>query len=510
MKSEHVKIFDTTLRDGEQSPGCSMDIQEKLRMARQLQKLNVDVIEAGFPIASDGDFEAVKRIAQEISGCTIAGLARANEKDIDRAWEALKHAQSARIHTFIATSDIHLQYKLKKSREQVLDESYRAVKHASQYTPDVEFSAEDATRSDPEYLAKVFSAAVEAGAKTLNVPDTVGYTCPDEFSKLIHYLKANVKDADKIVFSVHCHNDLGLAVANSLAAVQAGARQVECTVNGIGERAGNASMEEVVMTMKVRQQLFHCDTRIVTEQIYHSSKLLTLITGVSVQPNKAIVGANSFAHESGIHQDGILKNQMTYEIMTPASVGWSAHKLVLGKHSGRHAFRSRLVELGHQLSDEESEKAFIAFKKLADLKKEVFDDDLEALVGDEMSKGPDKYELVDVKVQSGTKLKPKAKVKLKIAAKKIKMGEATGAGPVDATFKALKKLSGFKGELLKFNVAAITGGTDAQGEVSVTLKDKGKEVSGIGTHADILQASAKAYVNALNRLERFSKKKEGI
>ncbi len=510
MNSEHVKIFDTTLRDGEQSPGCSMDINEKLRMARQLEKLNVDVIEAGFPIASDGDFQAVKLIAQEIKSSTVAGLARANEKDIDRAWEALKYAKSGRIHTFIATSDIHLQYKLKKSREQVLEDTFKAVKHARQYTPDVEFSAEDATRSDWEYLAKVFSTAVEAGATTLNVPDTVGYTYPDEFSKLIHFLKANVKDADKIIFSVHCHNDLGLAVANSLAAVQAGARQVECTVNGIGERAGNASMEEVVMTLKVRQHLFNCDTRILTEQICHSSKLLTLITGVSVQPNKAIVGANAFAHESGIHQDGILKNKMTYEIMTPQSVGWTAHKLVLGKHSGRHAFKARLIELGYQLSDEELEKAFVAFKKLADLKKEVFDDDLEALVNDELTRGPDRYQLVDVRVQSGTKLKPKAKVKIKVDGKKVKSGEANGAGPVDATFKALKKLAGFKGELLKFNVAAITGGTDAQGEVSVTLKDKGKQVVGVGTHADILQASAKAYTNALNRLEHFQKKREGI
>ncbi len=510
MSENFVKIFDTTLRDGEQSPGCSMDIQEKLRMAKQLAKLNVDVIEAGFPIASEGDFQAVKKIAQEIIGPSIAGLARANVKDIDRAWEAVRHSSKPRIHTFIATSDIHLQYKLKKTREQVLEDAYQAVKHASRYTADVEFSAEDATRSDPEYLAKVFSAAVEAGATTLNVPDTVGYTYPAEYGKLIAYLKQNVKNADRVIFSVHCHNDLGLAVANSLAAVQAGARQVECTVNGIGERAGNASMEEVVMALKVRQSIFNCDTRIVTEQIHHSSKLLTLITGVSVQPNKAIVGANAFAHESGIHQDGILKNQMTYEIMTPSSVGWTSHKLVLGKHSGRHAFRSRLQELGHELSDENFEKAFMAFKKLADLKKEVFDDDLEALVSDELSRGPDVYELIDLRVQSGTKSKPKAKVKLKINGKKIKVGEAVGAGPVDATFKALKKLAGFKGELLKFNVAAITGGTDAQGEVSVTLKEKTKQVVGVGMHADILQASAKAYVNALNRLLHYSKKKEGI
>jgi 2-isopropylmalate synthase len=509
MEKEMVKIFDTTLRDGEQSPGCSMDINEKLRMARQLAKLNVDVIEAGFPVASQGDFEAVKSIAQEIEGPAIAGLARANPHDIDRAWEAVKYAKKSRIHTFIATSDIHLEYKLKKSREQVLEDTYHAVRHAKQYTPDVEFSAEDATRSDWDYLAKVFSTAVEAGALTLNVPDTVGYTYPEEFSRLISYLKQNVKDSDKITFSVHCHNDLGLAVANSLAAVKAGARQVECTVNGIGERAGNCSMEEVVMTLKVRKDLFPCDTRIVTDQIYHSSKLLTLITGVEVQPNKAIVGANSFAHESGIHQDGILKHKMTYEIMTPESVGWSKHKLVLGKHSGRHAFRTRLTELGYQLSQVELEKAFDAFKKLADLKKEVFDDDLEVLVTDEITRGPDRFEIADLKVSSGTKLKPKAKVKIRCDGK-IKSLELTGGGPVDAAFKAIRKVTGFKGELLKYNVAAITGGTDAQGEVSVTIKDKGREVRGVGTHADIIQASAKAYVNALNRLEHFRKKKEGI
>jgi 2-isopropylmalate synthase len=504
-----VKIFDTTLRDGEQSPGCSMDIHEKLRMARQLAKLNVDIIEAGFPIASDGDFEAVKRVAQEIEGPTIAGLARANAKDIDRAWEAVKYSKKPRIHTFIATSDIHLQYKLKKSREQVLEDIFNAVRHTKQYTDDVEFSAEDATRSDWEYLAKAFSTAVEAGATTLNVPDTVGYTYPDEFSRLITYLKQNVKGSERIIFSVHCHNDLGLAVSNSLAAVLAGARQVECTVNGIGERAGNCSMEEVVMTMKVRRDIFPCDTQIVTDQIYHSSKLLTLITGVAVQPNKAIVGANAFAHEAGIHQDGFLKHQMTYEIMTPVSVGWSASKLVLGKHSGRHAFRKRLEELGYQLSEVELESAFVAFKKLADLKKEIFDDDLEAIVTDEISRGPDRFEIVDIRVQSGTKLTPKAKVKLSCGGK-IKSLESSGDGPVDAVFKAIRKITRFKGELVKFNIAAITGGTDAQGEVSVTIKDNGRQVQGVGTHADIIQASAKAYVNALNRLEHFRVKKEGI
>ncbi len=509
MSSEKIKIFDTTLRDGEQSPGCSMDIPEKIRMARQLAKLNVDIIEAGFPVASEGDFLAVKKIAQEIEGPIIAGLSRANPKDIDRAWEALKHAKRPRIHTFIATSDIHLEYKLKKTREQVLEDTFNAVKHASQYTDDIEFSAEDATRSDWPYLAQVFSAAVEAGAKTLNVPDTVGYTYPAEFTKLITFLKQNVKGADRVVFSVHCHNDLGLAVANSLAAIQAGARQVECTVNGIGERAGNCAMEEVVMAMRVRPDLFPYHTQIQTDQIYHSSKLLTLITGVSVQPNKAIVGANAFAHEAGIHQDGVLKNQMTYEIMTPESVGWSTNKLVLGKHSGRHAFRSRLIELGYQLSDDDLQKAFTAFKKLADIKKQVFDDDLEALVTDEISRGADKFEIVDIRVQSGTRLKPKSKVKMRCDGKP-KMAESIGGGPVDATFKAIRKIVRFKGELLKYNVAAITGGTDAQGEVSVTLKEGTREVRGVGTHSDIILASAKAFVNALNRLEFFRKKKKGI
>ncbi|MBL7686169.1 MAG: 2-isopropylmalate synthase [Deltaproteobacteria bacterium] len=508
-QNEIVKIFDTTLRDGEQSPGCSMDIQEKIRMARQLAKLGVDVIEAGFPIASEGDFLAVKTIAQEIEGPAIAGLSRANFKDIDRTFEAVKFSKKPRIHTFIATSDIHLEYKLKKSREQVLEEVYQAVKHAAQYTPDVEFSAEDATRSDKNYLAQVFSAAVEAGATTLNVPDTVGYTYPEEFFKLIHFLKANVKMKEGVVFSVHCHNDLGLAVANSLAAVQAGARQVECTINGIGERAGNCSLEEVVMAMRVRKDLFQTDTHIISDQLHHSSRLLTLITGVSVQPNKAIVGANAFAHESGIHQDGILKNKMTYEIMTPESVGWTAHKLVLGKHSGRHAFRSRLIELGYDLSEEQLVRVFDAFKALADIKKEIFDDDIEALVTDEITRGQHRYEIIDVEVESGTHTQPQAKITLKNN-DQIETAESTGAGPVDATFKAIRQAAGFTGELLKFNVAAITGGTDAQGEVSVTLKENKKEVRGVGTHADIILASAKAYVNALNRLEHFRKRQEGI
>lgn len=506
--SQIVKIFDTTLRDGEQSPGCSMDIPEKLRMARQLAKLNVDIVEAGFPIASEGDFEAVKKIAQEVEGPSIAGLARANVRDIDRAWEAVRYSKKPRIHTFIATSDIHLQYKLRKSREQVLEETYRAVQHAKNYTEDVEFSAEDATRSDWDYLAQVFSTAVEAGAKTLNVPDTVGYTFPTEFHRLIAHLKQKVKNADQVTFSVHCHNDLGLAVANSLAAVQAGARQVECTINGIGERAGNCSLEEIAMAMKVRKDLFSCDTKIVTDQLYHTSQLLTLITGVAVQPNKAIVGANAFAHESGIHQDGILKNQMTYEIMTPASVGWQKHKLVLGKHSGRHAFRTRLHELGYDLSEVELQRAFEAFKKLADLKKEVFDDDLEIIVTNEM-RGANHYEMVEIEVRSGTSTLPRASITLKIDGI-FKKGEATGAGPVDATFKAIREVTHFQGELVKYNVAAITGGTDAQGEVSVVLRDNDKEVRGIGTHSDIIQASALAYTDALNRLEHFKGKKEGI
>ncbi|HEX5037407.1 MAG TPA: 2-isopropylmalate synthase [bacterium] len=505
MSETTVKIFDTTLRDGEQSPGYSMDTGEKIRMAQQLARLGVDIIEAGFPIASPGDFAAVQKIAREVVGPSIAGLCRANAGDIDTCWQAIKEARKRRIHTFIATSDIHLKYKLRKSREEVLQDAVAAVKRAKGYTDDVEFSAEDATRSDRDYLAQVVQAVIEAGATTVNIPDTVGYTIPSEYASLIRHLMEKVPDIRKATVSVHCHNDLGLAVANSLAAVENGARQVECTINGIGERAGNASMEEIVMALKVRENRLGLQTNINTEQIYPTSKLLTHITGISVQPNKAIVGANAFAHESGIHQDGLLKNELTYSIMTPAQIGLTEHKYILGKHSGRHAFKARLKGMGFELSETELEEAFKRFKDLADRKKAIFEEDLEAIVTGLVRTVPETYVVKSVEVSCGTKRKPKASVEITRIGKKLKATE-TGAGPVDAVFKALKKLSKFKGNLEKFVVTAVTGGTDAQGEVMVELQQNGHTVRGVGSHTDIIVASAKAYVAALNRLEHIEKK----
>ena len=505
MKKKFIKIFDTTLRDGEQSPGASMNIDEKVRVAKQLEKLGVDVIEAGFPIASEGDFEAVRRIAKAVTRCEVAGLARANEKDIDRAWEALKQARKPRIHTFIATSDIHLKFKLKKSREEVLEAAVKAVKHACKYTENVEFSAEDAVRSDPAYLAKVVAAVISAGAKTVNIPDTVGYAIPSEFGNLIKYLKKNVPNIGKTVISVHCHNDLGLAVANSLAAIQNGAGQVECTINGIGERAGNASLEEIVMALKTRKALFGFDTDIVTEQLYSTSRLVSHITGIVVQPNKAVVGANAFAHEAGIHQDGMLKEKATYEIMTPESVGVSQSAIVLGKHSGRHAFKARLKELGYDLSEKDSELAFERFKKLADQKKEIFDEDLDAIVADEVLRIPDKYKLIYLNVSSGSVTVPTATVELEADGKNV-LKAGFGVGPVDAVFKTIATITKTKSKLLRYSVDAITGGTDAQGGVTVRLEEGGKTAIGQGTDTDIIVASAKAYINALNKLEYRKKK----
>jgi len=505
MKKKFIKIFDTTLRDGEQSPGASMNIDEKVRVAKQLEKLGVDVIEAGFPIASEGDFEAVRRIAKAVTRCEVAGLARANEKDIDRAWEALKFAKKPRIHTFIATSDIHLKFKLKKSRKEVLEAAVKAVKHACKYTENVEFSAEDAVRSDPAYLAKVVAAVISAGAKTVNIPDTVGYAIPSEFGNLIKSLKENVPNIGKAVISVHCHNDLGLAVANSLAAIQNGAGQVECTINGIGERAGNASLEEIVMALKTRKALFGFDTDIVTEQLYSTSRLVSHITGIVVQPNKAVVGANAFAHEAGIHQDGMLKEKATYEIMTPESVGVSQSAIVIGKHSGRHAFKARLKELGYDLSEKDLELAFERFKKLADQKKEIFDEDLDAIVADEVLRIPDKYKLVYLNVSSGSVTVPTATVELEADGKNV-LKAGFGVGPVDAVFKTIATITKTKSKLLRYSVDAITGGTDAQGGVTVRLEEGGKTAIGQGTDTDIIVASAKAYINALNKLEYRKKK----
>ncbi len=495
-----IKIFDTTLRDGEQSPGNSMNIEEKLRIAKQLQKLNVDVIEAGFPIASEGDFEAVKRVAQTIKGPEIAGLCRSSDKDIDRAWEALKYAgDKGRIHTFIATSDIHMKYKLKMEPNKVLEAAVKAVKRARSYTPNVEFSCEDAVRTRIEFLAEVVEAVIDAGASTVNIPDTVGYTIPFEYFNIIKYLHEHVRNINKAVISVHCHNDLGLSVANSIAAIQAGAGQVECTINGIGERAGNCSLEEFVMTLKTRKDILPFKTNVVTEQITPASRLLTTITGIMVQPNKAIVGANAFAHESGIHQHGVLMEKTTYEIMTPESVGLKANALVLGKHSGRHAFKKRLVELGFELDDERLNKAFERFKTLADLKKEVFDEDLEAIALDSFERPEEKYKLDHIMVTCGSFNVATATVQMEIAGETVRTAEL-GDGPVDATLKAIKKLTKSKAELTQYNVGSITGGTDAQGEVAVRVVEGERTVMGRGSSTDIIEASAKAYINALNRL----------
>jgi len=498
--NRNIIIFDTTLRDGEQSPGASMNIDEKLRIAHQLEKLNVDVIEAGFPIASVGDFEAVKKIAQTIKGPQITGLCRSNFKDIDRAWEALKYAgDRGRIHTFIATSDIHMERKLQMSPAKVKETAVAAVKHAAAYTSNVEFSCEDAVRTRVEFLAEMVEAVIDAGATTINIPDTVGYAIPHEFYEIITYLKQNVPNIDKAILSVHCHNDLGLAVANSLAAIRAGARQVECTINGIGERAGNCSLEEVVMGLRTRSDIMPYTTQVVTEHIYAASRLLSTVTGITVQQNKAIVGANAFAHEAGIHQHGVMMDKETYEIMTPESIGLNTNKLVLGKHSGRHAFVDRLEELGYDLTKEDIEKAFVRFKALADQKKEIFDEDLDAIVADEIIRIEERYKLMQMNVSSGSFAAPTATVQMEVEGE-IKKVAVMGAGPVDAAFKAIKELTGSGSELKMFTVGAITGGTDAQGECTVRLSENGREVLGQGAHEDIIVASAKAYINALNKM----------
>jgi 2-isopropylmalate synthase len=505
MDKNRILIFDTTLRDGEQSPGCSMNGEEKLKMAHQLARLKVDVIEAGFPIASPGDFDAVHAIAKEVKGPAICGLARANKKDIERCAEAVSPAKKGRIHTFISSSDIHLKYQLKKTRDEVLKEAEKAVGLARKLCKDVEFSAMDATRSDRAYLAKLFQVAIDNGATTLNVPDTVGYAIPSEFYELIAFLNAELKHDGNVILSVHCHNDLGLAVANSLAAIQAGARQVECTVNGIGERAGNCSLEELVMGLDVRRDRLKKTVHVDKSQIYASSKLLSSITGIVVQPNKAVVGENAFAHESGIHQDGVLKNKLTYEIMTPESVGVPQNRLVLGKHSGRHALRDRLNHLGHPVDAETFEKIFQEFKNLADVKKSVYDDDLISLADSQNLREP-RYRLDTLQANGGNFAVPSATVSLIIDGEKKKMA-AFGDGPVDATFKAITALAGFKGKLTKYVVNAITGGTDAQGEVYVTIEDDGKTVRGSGAHTDIIVASALAFLSALNKIESYSKPK---
>jgi len=499
MGRERVAIFDTTLRDGEQSPGCSMNLDEKLRMARQLEALGVDVIEAGFPVASEDDFEAVKAVAAACRGPIIAGLCRALPADIECAWAALKGAARPRIHTFLAASDIHLEHKLKKTRAEALAMAVAGVRLARTYTGDVEFSAEDATRSDPDYLCTLVEAVIEAGATVVNIPDTVGYAVPSEFGALIRTLRARVPNLHRAVLSVHCHDDLGLAVANSLAAVEAGARQVECTVNGIGERAGNASLEEIVMALKVRGDLLPFHTGVDAAQITRSSQLLTNITGVPVQPNKAVVGRNAFAHEAGIHQHGVLQHRSTYEIMTPESVGARVQSLVLGKHSGRHALGQRLSELGFDLAKAELEKAYKIFNKLCDQKKEIFDEDLLAIVQDGFAHVPEAWKLRAVQATAGTSAVSTALVTLWDGSREA-TETAAGDGPVDAVFRAIDKLAGSKGRLHDFTVRSVTGGTDAVGEVFVHVDFEGVPATGRAASTDIVDASARAYLNALNKL----------
>jgi len=501
MAKEHLVIFDTTLRDGEQSPGASMTRDEKLRIARQLERMKVDVIEAGFPAASVGDFEAVRGIAEAIKDSTICGLARANENDIRRAGEAIKPAVSGRIHTFIATSPIHMKLKLRMEPDQVLEQAVKAVQWARQYTDNVEFSPEDGGRSDVDFLCRVLEAVIKAGAKTLNIPDTVGYNLPSVWGGLFKTLRERVPNADKAIWSTHCHNDLGMAVANSLAAVQNGARQVECTINGLGERAGNAALEEIVMAVRTRPDLFGCDTRIDATQIVPASRLVSQITGYPVQPNKAVVGANAFAHESGIHQDGVLKHRETYEIMRAEDVGWTTNKLTLGKLSGRNAFRNRLKELGIELHSEEAvNAAFTRFKELADKKREIFDEDIYALVGEEaMTPEQEHIRLVSSMFHSETGEAPQARLVLAVGDRE-QPSESSGSGPVDATFKAIENVVNSGTELLLYSVNAITTGTDAQGEVTVRLSKDGRIVNGQGADTDIVVASAKAYLNALNKL----------
>jgi len=494
-----IRIFDTTLRDGEQSPGASMNVSEKLQVAKQLARLGVDVVEAGFARASPGDFEAIKAISVEVEGPVICSLARAKEEDIKRAWEAIKDAPRRRIHTFHSTSDIHLKYQFRVSREEALRRSVEMVKLARGFVEDVEFSPMDATRTDVGYLCEVIEAVIDAGASTVNIPDTVGYSIPNEFGALIKTIHDRVRNIDKAVISVHCHNDLGLAVANSLAAVLNGAGQIECTINGIGERAGNCSLEEVVMALRTRRDIFNADTNINSEEIMRSSRLITKITGMYVQPNKAIVGANAFAHESGIHQDGLLKEKTTYEIIRPETIGLHRTKFVLGKHSGRHAFKTRLSELGYALTDEELNIAFERFKKLADQKKDIFDEDIEALISEEVIKTPEVYSLIDLNIITGTSQKPTATIRLKVGEEIIERTEH-GDGPVDATYKAIASITNTKSSLVKFEVKSITGGTDALGEVMVSLEEGGRFVRGHGADTDIIVASARAYINALNKL----------
>ncbi|WP_462327130.1 2-isopropylmalate synthase [Desulfobaculum sp.] len=500
--SDRVFIFDTTLRDGEQSPGATMNLREKLRIARQLEAMGVDIIEAGFPAASEGDFCSVRSIAETVKESQVAGLCRAMPADIDRAWDAIRAAAHPRIHTFIASSPVHMKHKLNKTPDEVLEMAMKAVRHASQYTTNIEFSAEDASRSDWEFLAKLTQSVIDCGATTVNIPDTVGYSQPDEFAELIRYLLKNVPNAHKAVFSVHCHNDLGLAVANTMAAIRAGARQAEVTLSGIAERAGNAALEEVVMNINTRPTIYNVSTGVDAEKLFPACRLLSHVIGQPIPPNKAITGANAFAHESGIHQDGVLKNRETYEIMTPESVGRAGTDMVLGKHSGRHAINQKLEELGYRLSAEDVTMVSDAVKRLADIKKTIYDEDVEAIVLEEIYRIPDMFRLMHLTTHSGTTGVPAtAAVIMEVDGQERKLAQF-GVGPVDATFNTIAEIVGVSPVLERFHISAISGGTDALGEVTVKIRDGKRTAVGRGADPDIIIASARAYINAMNRLAK--------
>jgi len=500
MSDNRIVIFDTTLRDGEQSPGASMNISEKLEIARALAELGVDVIEAGFPIASPGDFEAVRAVSEECHGTTVCGLARCNDLDIDRAWEALQKAEHPRIHVFLATSAIHREFKLRMNKDEIIRRAVESVRRARGYCEDVEFSPEDAARTELEFLTAVVQAAIEAGATTVNIPDTVGYATPQHYAGVIRHLRENVPGIDKAVISVHCHNDLGLAVANSLAAVMEGARQIECTINGIGERAGNAAMEEIVMALHTRRDFYQCETRINTQRLYPASRLVSNVTGIQVQRNKAIVGRNAFAHEAGIHQDGMLKDRSTYEIMRPEDVGVPRTELVLGKHSGRHALRQRLGELGYHATDEQLAAIFDDFKILADKKKDIYDADLEALMEQHIHEELDLWELVSLHTSAGTGVIPTATLRMRKAGNGEFQDAATGDGPIDAVFRTMERITGIEVTLSDFQVRSISSGKDAQGEVTVEVRQDDVVYRGRGISTDIIEAAARAYLSVLNKI----------
>ncbi len=498
--SRRIYIFDTTLRDGEQSPGASMTPDEKIKVAQQLERLNVDIIEAGFPAASQGEIEAIQMISKKVKHPVIAGLARMRKADIDAAYEALKYAKRKKLHVFLATSPIHREYKLKMSKHEILETVDKMTRYGRSMFDDVEYSAEDATRTERDFLSEVVATAIRAGATAINIPDTVGYTLPEQFGELIRYLiEKNPGLGKKVVLSVHCHNDLGLASANSLSAILNGANQVECTVNGIGERAGNASLEEIVMTLKTRQDVYHADTNIVVSEIMKSSKIVSHMTGISVQPNKAIVGRNAFSHESGIHQDGILKKRQTYEIMDPKDIGLAETRLVMGKHSGRHAFKMQLAKLGFHLTQEQIEKVFVAFKALADRKKNVYDEDIEAIIHDEISQSLAAWQLEYLKVCVETGARPVAKITIKKGTQ-IRTSESSGDGPVDACYKAIEKVTNVKAKLIDYTIHSVTSGKDALGEVSVKVAHGSHEYSGRGASTDVIEASVKAYLVAINKI----------